>query len=488
MKIPANLVIEHFLRSFGEPFSVQEFSMLLSHVGLDDALEDAQSFLENNPYVFPLMNDLYMTRSAAFTGQVFSFKPTKKEVSKGVFIAGCRTMPFTDPEMLTCGLTFRFQGIPITRQAVEFDSAAALDFFQLCGEEFAVQFIGADPANTALNLFETDFILPSRIMLTGFSLKPLIKQGGFQYGDRLLCKVFDWDAGIIDIVGITGSQEPFTITPEDVERENWYTALEQLLLEMFASVGPCSSIEEQLAVVFAQHVPELCIPACGSVEEFFKRTQKIGFEPFGVETRLWYTGEKVPAIGTWNKAVMQENAEKDFLSHPAGLDELPDSLVDVFLKDHIYSNCTDFTQTLEKMYPYFYKLPESKRASLLSRLKTRHTALLKKYNRFADFELGDLRHKALELYSDVFELLNAIDESGGTLEDFPQQPLVILLQIYAHISQILELTESDPAAMQGEYGEILLSIEGMEFNFEDIGGLLWAEVDSKNKKCFMLLK
>ena len=462
--------------------------MLLSHVGFADDVEDAETFLKNNPSVFPLADDFYITRSATFTGRLFSFKPTKKEFSKGVFIAGCRTMPFTDPEMLACGLTFRFQGIPITQQAVEFDAASALDFFQLCGEEFAVQFIGADPANSTLDLFETDFMLPARVMLTGFSLKPLIKQGGFRYGDRLLCKVSDWDAGIIDIVGITGSREAFTITPEDIERENWYSILEQRLLEIFASIGPCSSIEEQLAVTFAQYVPELCIESCGSLEEFFKRTQKIDFEPFGVETRLWHKGKKVPAVGMWNKAHLKENSEKDLLSHPAKVDELPASLVDVFLKDHIYSNCTDFTQTIEKMYPYFYKLPETKRTALLSRLKARHTTLLKKYNRFADFEIGDLRHKALELYRDVFELLNAIDEAGGSLEEFPQQPLIILLQIYAHVSQILELSEADPSAVLDEHGEILLSIEGMEFNFEDIGGLLWAEVDSKNKKCFMLVK
>ncbi|MGP1459068.1 MAG: hypothetical protein ACTTKL_07140 [Treponema sp.] len=488
MKIPANLVIEHFLRSFGEPFSVQDFSVLLSHVGFDDSIEEAEFFLENNPYVFPLTDGFYITRSAAFTGRLFSFKPTKKEAAKGVFIAGCRTMPFTDPEMLSCGLTFRFKGIPISQEAVEFDSASALDFFQLCGEEFAVQFIGADPANSDLNLFETDFMLPSRVNVTGFSLKPLIKQGGFQYGDRLLCKVADWDAGIVDIVGISGKDEPFTITAEDVERENWYSALEKRLLETFCAVGPCASIEEQLAVTFAEYVPELCIRACGSVEEFLKRTQKIDFETFGVETRLWRKGEKVPAVGSWNKPYAPESYEKDLLSRPIGIDELPEILVDVFLKDHIYSNCGDFNKTLEKMYPYFYKLPEDKRDAMLLNLKNRHAILRRKYNRFADFEIGELRHKALELYGNVFELLCAIDEAGGNLEDFPQQPLVILSQIYAHISQILELSEADPAAVQSEYGEIALSVEGMEFNFEDICGLLWDVVDNKNKNCFMLVK
>ncbi len=488
MKIPANFIIEHFFRTFLDPFSPREFTMLLSRVGLKSSIEESKLFLENHPLVFPLVEGLFITRAAAFTNKLFSFKPTKKEFDKGILIAGCRTMPFTDPEVLSCELTFRFGRTPLERKTAEFDSGTALDFFELCGEEFAVQFIGADPANKDINLYETDFMLPNKVNMSGFSLDSLIKEDGLKYGDRIFCKVTDWDEGIVDIAGIVGRDEPFTVTAKDVEREKWYSTLEEKMLKTFDTVGPCSSIEEQLAIVFGQFSSELCVPSCGSLEEFFKRTKKIDFETFGVETRLWRKGEKVPAIGDWNRMYTPAHYDKDFIENVVGVDELPESLVNVFLKDHIYSNTGDLQKTIEKMYPYFYKLPEEKRESMLLHLKHRHDILRRKYNKFADSEIRVLRHKAVELYCKVFELLCAIDTCGGELEDFPQQPLVILSQIYGHVCQILELTETDTAAVVRECNEIMLSIEGMEFNFEEISGLLWAEIDRKCKSRFMLVK
>jgi len=488
MKIPANFIIENFFRTFLDPFSPREFTMLLSRVGLKSSIEESKLFLENHPLVFPLVEGLFITRAAAFTNKLFSFKPTKKEFDKGILIAGCRTMPFTDPEVLSCELTFRFGRMPLERKTAEFDSGTALDFFELCGEEFAVQFIGADPANKDINLYETDFMLPNKVNMSGFSLDSLIKEDGLKYGDRIFCKVTDWDEGIVDIAGIVGRDEPFTVTAKDVEREKWYSTLEEKMLKTFDTVGPCSSIEEQLAIVFGQFSSELCVPSCGSLEEFFKRTKKIDFETFGVETRLWRKGEKVPAIGDWNRMYTPAHYDKDFIENIVGVDELPESLVNVFLKDHIYSNTGDLQKTIEKMYPYFYKLPEEKRESMLLHLKHRHDILRRKYNKFADSEIRVLRHKAVELYCKVFELLCAIDTCGGELEDFPQQPLVILSQIYGHVCQILELTETDTAAVVRECNEIMLSIEGMEFNFEEISGLLWAEIDRKCKSRFMLVK
>ena len=488
MKIPANFIIEHFFRTFLDPFSPREFTMLLSRVGLKSSIEESKLFLENHPLVFPLVEGLFITRAAAFTNKLFSFKPTKKEFDKGILIAGCRTMPFTDPEVLSCELTFRFGRMPLERKTAEFDSGTALDFFELCGEEFAVQFIGADPANKDINLYETDFMLPNKVNMSGFSLDSLIKEDGLKYGDRIFCKVTDWDEGIVDIAGIVGRDEPFTVTAKDVEREKWYSTLEEKMLKTFDTVGPCSSIEEQLAIVFGQFSSELCVPSCGSLEEFFKRTKKIDFETFGVETRLWRKGEKVPAIGDWNRMYTPAHYDKDFIENVVGVDELPESLVNVFLKHHIYSHTGDLQKTIEKMYPYFYKLPEEKRESMLLHLKHRHDILRRKYNKFADSEIRVLRHKAVELYCKVFELLCAIDTCGGELEDFPQQPLVILSQIYGHVCQILELTETDTAAVVRECNEIMLSIEGMEFNFEEISGLLWAEIDRKCKSRFMLVK
>ena len=49
-------------------------------------------------------------------------------------------------------------------------------------------------------------------------------------------------------------------------------------------MGPCASIEEQLACVFFDDVKVLCTAHCGSVEEFLQQSRKVAYEPFGINT------------------------------------------------------------------------------------------------------------------------------------------------------------------------------------------------------------
>ena len=161
---------------------------------------------------------------------------------------------------------------------MQIDRNFAMQLYQLMGEEYAAQYIASDPLNEGLDLAATEFELPSTVHLTGFSLKEIIAETGFQYGDRLLLRVLEWNDGIIEVEPLIA--EKGNVFADGSERMEWMQNLEKYLLESFDLYGPCSSMEEQLANVYVDYKRELCIKNCASIEEFLDWTKKIHFFPF----------------------------------------------------------------------------------------------------------------------------------------------------------------------------------------------------------------
>lgn len=489
MKIPAEILIRQFIRSYPEPFSLKDFSSLLAKIGVKTTAQECVEYLSTCSNVFTLTNGMYITRAFAFSNEPFSFRPTRKEFDKGVFIAGHRCMPFVDPEILSNDIDFVYKGESLKVKVVEIDSPSLLDLFFLYGEEYCVQYIASDPANQNIDLGKSDFVLPPIVHASGFSIEPLVKDG-FSFGDRILCKVTDWDLNRVEVSFNHVDSSPFQMNMDDVARENWYSVLEKSLLNSFSILGPRSSIEEQLALVFIDNRNELCVKNCGSVEELFLRTKKIGFQPFGVETRLWFYGKDVPAVGKWNTPVENLSAEKGDLG---GIEydfyvETPDYLYDAYLKDQINKNIADFELICKSIHPDFYKFSQQRQKALLLHLKNRHDILVNEYNRFADFEIAPVRHEALDLYAAVNEIVHEIDDVSTDLSAFPQQPLVILSQIYSHLLHIIEMMESSDSSILKTLDEISLSLEGMEFNFDGIKDDLKKVAAEQNKNGFVVTK
>ena len=124
-------------------------------------------------------------------------------------------------------------------------------------------------------------------------------------GDRILARVIDWGENVIEL-SVLPANSSFELTQDDIEREEWYINFEKGLINNFETCGPGASIESQLAFLFLENQETLCKRSCGSAEEFLKHTKKIGFSPYGVESRIWYANTPVPYIGNWNKDYTSE--------------------------------------------------------------------------------------------------------------------------------------------------------------------------------------
>lgn len=458
---------------------------MLCGLGHKITLQELIEFLDEDGRAFALQDNMYVTRAGAFTNQIFSFMPSPREVEQKVFVPGDRCMPFVDFDQFSFSLNFEFLGESLPKKLFHTDCNTARDLFYLYGDEFSAQYISSDPACKDLHIPEHDFELPLHMDLTGISLEPIFDKVDFKYGDRILCRVYDWDKGIVEIIPVlTHKLNPFQISNEDMERQKWYEILEDALLESFDRMGPCSGIEEQLANVFYECRYELCTPNCGSIHEFLEISKKVGLELFGVETRLWFKGQDVPAIGKWNEDLYEEN------ERAIPFFELPDFVIDCYLKDLMYEKKNDAKELnglIEKIIPKTLGISKKEKDSLTLQIRNRNAILRKEYNWFADFANGSLRHRALNLFSEVGSLVCELDCDNKELDRLPQQELVTLSQLYTHVSRMLEILSGNSDCEEEDACAMELSLEGMEMNFEDIKPLLISALDSVKKNRFNVI-
>ena len=64
------------------------------------------------------------------------------------------------------------------------------------------------------------------------------------------------------------------------------------------------------------------------------------------------------------------------------------------------------------------KVPDEQKEMFTLQLMYRSVILRKQYNWFADFSVGSIRHKAIELYARVGELVYEVDCAAEGLEKF----------------------------------------------------------------------
>ncbi len=473
MNIKVEKALTRFLRTYDSPFTAKDINSILRSFGEKFDKDEIVEFLDTDDRVFPLQGKYYLTRSAAFSGMFFSFIPTEQEIEQKLFVSGDRCIPFVDGEILSCCLKFIYKGKLLQKKVMKTDCNFARDIFTFYGDEYSSQYIASDPVNRNLNLANNNFELPPKLELTGFSLEEIFKDEPLEYGDRILCRVENWDQGIIEIYPVYNHEKNvFLKNSEVADREKWVMDLENGLLKSFDRMGPCHSIEQQLAFTFFENREKLCSPECFSIHEFLYHTTKIGMELFGVETRLWKKGENVPAVGEWNREFLHVGLESCFPSL-----RVPDCLIDCLIKDQFYEKKDDVSQIIKKLIPASIRLTHEEEEFITLQIMSRNAILRKHYNWFADFAIGSIRHKALELYSKVGDLVYDIDCAGEKIEQFPQQELVTLSQLFTHISRILEMLASGRECEEDEKTALKLSLEGMEYNFEDIRTELKLAVD-----------
>lgn len=483
-----------FIRIQIQVFSAKDIQDGFSYIGVNIPTEEIESYLDVNPFVFPLEDRLYITRAGAFTGAPFTIKPSAKEIEGGYLLPGHRCMPFVDSEQASGGIRFSFDNEILPQKEMEFPLRDVLPLFSLYGEEYAMQFILSDPATRDDVMRSFDEELPQTVRLTVTDCSSLFNDWDFKRGDFLLAEVSDWRGSVVKIHPLCSHKDnPFQQQPVDQQRIKWYQVFEEKMLESFENLGPGSTIEEQLARVFFIHKNELCKDITGTVEDAIKHSKKIGMESYGVETRLWFKGQDVPAVGRWlqQSEKSEEKSSSVWSSEQINAEMMlwPRVIFDSWIVDSLFQKENNDEYLINLILGEISgPLEVIKRKKLQGTIRNRRNKLEANYNWFADYERGPVRHRLLELHTKVFSLILDLDEVDDQLEQFPQQPLVILTQLSTHIQYMLDGLLREQGIKDEDVKAMSISLEGMEYNFEEISGELRDALDKCYRNRFSVVK
>lgn len=487
MEIDSSKVIGDFLRLKQDIFTADEFCHFLKTNGVKISKNQATDLLRSSDFVFTLVNDEYITRAGVFIGRWFSFKPTKEEVKKGRIILGHRCMPFINPETSPDSITVVADNHIVETAPEKYSMNLAMDVFALFGEGYIIPYVLNDKSNDITPLASVQYNLPTEVKLTSWSLDAISPNYKFKFGDRILCRVINWEESVIEMNVLENDMKTMSVSKSALDREGWYTFFENGLLSSFDKNGPAGSIEEQLAFLYLENQEELCIKNCGSAEEFLKHTKKIGFSPFGVETRIWRTGEDVPFIGVWNRQYAKEMVMADISM------TFSPQVLDAYIENYINEELSgkkefDSIEDLaNKIFPGSLHMSAAERKLVLLNMEKRHDILKKDYNQFSEYPIIAIRKRILELFTRVSTLLCDIGCSGLKIESFPQQEMIVLSQLFSHIVRLVEEVQNIYTRGQFPVDDVALSLEGMEETFADIGPVLSSSLEKNRTKGFEIL-
>lgn len=469
--------IKEFFRTHLGPFTAKDFQQFLKKNKVKITQEEAAEFLHTADYIFPLVGGNFITYATAFTGRWFSFKPTEEEVNKGAFIIGHRFMPFYDPGSKPYFATLVLGDNVVPSTDVELTMNSAMDLFALFGEGYTLPSILDDPACDRISYTEARYGLPTKTSLTGFSLEPYFQQG-FEYGDRILCRILDWDQCIVETKIKKEKHRTLKFSLDDIEQSEWYSQFEDLMLKQIEKNGPCASIERQLATLMLEEQQILCNENCGSIEEFLTHCSKIDISPYGLETRIWYSKEEVPFIGNWNREIIRTNPYEPLAILSSEI------VINSYIKDMLSRNkeCNP-SELFKEIYPASMNFTDFEENFVLLHLKKRIDIVESEYNRFIDHPIAKIRRSVLVLFKKVMTLVNSLSSFGVQLEEFPQSELVVLSQLVDHCATYLGEFENIPSQIEGDLDDMNTSLTCLAETFEAIEDTLKsaARLHKKNK-------
>ena len=464
-----SLAIYEYFSEKKSVFSLDVFLKDMKERNVKLTKNQANDILHSSNYVFTLVNNEFVTRAGVFTNQWFSIKPSKEEIKKDRLVIGHRCMPFINPDVSSDDLQIVSPFGPVFSTSDHFSMNLALDTYALFGEGYLLPSIVNDKANDEYDLKAVVDTMPNKIKLTCWTISEIAGRK-LKYGERLLCRVVDWNgASTVEMRLLEKQTEELELSQDDLNREKWYKNFEQGLLASFDKNGPLNSIEEQLALLFLENLDELCISSCGSCEEFLQNTKKIGFSQYGVESRIWKEGQLVPYVGEWNKEY-----SKDLILMEVSQNFSP-FIIDAYLHQNLYyKHCKNKGEPIEKVFskifPVVLHISEDEQKELLADIKKRNIILEKNYSDFDDKKVADVRERALNLFYRVNTLISSIAGTRLNIQDFPQFELVVLTQLYSHLIKLIEEIENVVIRFYFPIDDVMLSLTGMEETFDDIQG------------------
>ncbi|HHU36010.1 MAG TPA: hypothetical protein GXZ47_02150 [Treponema sp.] len=487
MKENTDRLLTDFLYHRVEPFTMAELLKFLSEPNDPESRENLSSYMLYNQlaYVNPSADgkkESWITRAGLFANSQSFIVPTRQEIASGILVPGSRFVPYVNPVLLPHELHFVFNSRTLSRTLVNMSTSILFPFYCFFGEEYTGQYLAQDNEKNEEIFLTNEYDDPDECFVSAINMKEVYWTTAFKPGDMICAQIRDWHNGVIELSIVPAIKIDKTL------QEEWMLLMDESLIAVFELFGPGASMDEQLAFAFYLNQSLLSETNSVSLHSFLEWSKKIGIQPYGVESRLWYKNTEIPAQGTWNLAIVVAPttlAEEAFMQ--LGL-PVSDAVMNAYLMDALFQREASEGPVLKRLVPvhdkktiFYFPVIERSVASTLSILR-------EKYNWFADHEHGTIRNRFIDLHTGLTVFIFQLQKTGITPNQIPDQGAVVLGQLLAHTISVLELLASQEAPNSSEIETLWMSVEGMEDSFFEMKTAIQGNLPSLLKNRFSVIK
>ena len=487
--------MEYYIKKFifqnRRAFTVDE---LLAYLEDKNVLTCSRADLRSILFMFSgfyLDEATYILNSVFFENCIFSFKPTYEEIEKGAFILGHRGIPYLNPEF-DCGevdIYDRDTQELIVKKETTYSMNFLLDRYAFYGPGYDILMMNKDFFFDGNKDVTNPYNLPTSAKQTSWPFESITGGKDIAYGDRIICRVRDYDQNIIEVWVQKNDTNSLVISSSEIERQQWYGIFEKEMKKCFERLGPLTDMPVQLYYVERMiHEKISFTENCGAFEEFLEHT-KLGFKPYGVETRIWKNDEEIPFAGSWNGGDAKE-ALADSLSKI-----IDNRFFFVIANNELYEEINHITKPgchkfYESVFPKICLISNAKDSmtveQVILNIKKRRDILKKKRITSLDATKDKIRRTLLIFFSDVAEFMCDAILMANDFSKFLSRDLILLSQLYLHLLQILIDLAQNGKNLSYTSEEVDTMLQGMEDTFEDLKFSMGALVKIQSNNGFKL--
>ena len=476
-----------FLHTMLEPFSLTGLLEFLGESTGTAAREELSDFLVFNQlaYLSPSFDDndeLWLTRAGLFTGKPLVVIPSRTEIASGVLVPGSRFVPFYDSTLLPNELIFIYRGKTLPRVKLDVSSDEVYPHYMLFGEEYIPQYLALDNEENSVLFSPSDYDDPPEFPVSAVDMRSVYWDSHFVPGDHIVARVVDWGEGVFELAAVSSGEIDLA------KHGQWLEYFEECLTRSFEIVGPGAGMDEQLAFAWFLGQDSLFTPYAASVAEFLQWSHRVSIEYYGVESRLWFTGQTIPSQDSWNMTlVVSPNSMVEELFMHLGL-PVSDTILDVCILDALFRKETSVAALIERLVPNRNSGPSFCVPLLERALGLRFKELASGYNWFADHDTGVLRNRFVELHNALSTFIISLKQTGIRPDIIPEQGAVVLGQLMSHTVSALEEFAGKEIKSPADIEALWASIEGMEESFFDTKTSIIDILPELKKKSFSVIK
>ncbi len=438
--------------------------------------------------------DNFFAKNKFFNGKSFVLTPTDREIDDKILIPGHRFVPFVDGEVFPSEVEFvnKLDSSKVQMKVLRDSIQELFPYHILMGAEQISDFLIAESKeNKNLREMKVD---RDKIVINVYDMQSFYQQVKFKSGDALLCKICDYDRGVIEFQYLPAKDrkekniakfvENYTLAMENVidRFDNYLELHEQLSWGFFstragelfgkngASLDEFLKMADDLEITFEEgcamfakkksydefehhhHHGKNC--DCGEDHDHDDENNSYSNLPDGV-------GISRGAIGSIEDILLE-------IGSTLSLAE-----IDSYMLDACSVNNHEFHEVFARMFnkEHLNYADEAQEMVFLNYLEDRFETLISTYDPIADKEKMSLRSLILEITdnrNDFFEYLKTVDvEESQEVE----AELKKIAEASLHLSNILQLL-NNPGYDLGED-----EAEKMESAIEDLENIIQDAVE-----------